>query len=41
VARLELARAFALSGDKTNAKAAYKDFLELWKHADPGIPMLK
>jgi tetratricopeptide (TPR) repeat protein len=41
VARLQLGRAFALSGDKTKAKAAYKDFLTLWKDADPDIPILK
>jgi eukaryotic-like serine/threonine-protein kinase len=41
VARLQLGRAFALSGDKTRAKAAYQDFLTLWKDADPDIPILK
>ena len=41
LARLQLGRAFALSGDKTKAKAAYQDFLTLWKDADPGIPVLK
>ena len=34
-------RAYALSGNKTNAKAAYQDFLALWKDADPDIPILK
>jgi hypothetical protein len=34
-------RAYALSGDKTKAKAAYQDFLTLWKDADPDIPTLK
>ena len=41
LAQLQLARAFALSGDKNKATAAYKDFLTLWKDADPDIPILK
>jgi hypothetical protein len=41
LAHLQLARAYALSGDSAKAKAAYKDFLTLWKDADPGIPILK
>jgi DNA-binding winged helix-turn-helix (wHTH) protein len=41
VARLQLGRAFVLSGDRMRAKAAYQDFLTLWKDADPGIPILK
>jgi eukaryotic-like serine/threonine-protein kinase len=41
LARLQLGRAFALSGDKTKAKAAYQDFFTLWKDADPDIPILK
>jgi tetratricopeptide (TPR) repeat protein len=41
LARLQLGRAYALSGDKTRAKDAYKDFLTLWKDADPDIPTLK
>jgi len=40
-ARLELGRAWALAGDKTKGKAAYQDFLALWKDADPDIPILK
>ena len=40
-ARLELGRAYALSGDKVKAKAAYQDFLTLWKDGDPDIPILK
>ena len=35
LAHLELGRALALSGDKTKAKAAYQEFLTLWKDADP------
>ena len=40
LARLELGRAFALSGDKTKARTAYQDFLTLWKDADSDIPIL-
>ncbi len=36
-----LGRVFAFSGDKTKAKAAYQDFLALWKDADPDIPLLR
>jgi tetratricopeptide (TPR) repeat protein len=41
LARLGVARAFALQGDKPKARAAYQDFLNLWKDADPDIPILK
>ena len=41
VARLQLGRALALSGEKTKARAAYQDFLTLWKNADPDIPIFK
>jgi TolA-binding protein len=41
VARLQVARAFTMSGDKSKAKAAYQDFLNLWEDADPDIPILK
>jgi hypothetical protein len=30
-----------LQGDTTKAKAAYQDFLTLWKDADSDIPILK
>jgi predicted Zn-dependent protease len=39
--RLQLARAYALSGDHVKAKAAYQDFLSLWQAADLDIPILK
>jgi len=41
VARLQLGRAYAVQGDTANAKAAYQDFLTLWKDADTDIPILK
>jgi tetratricopeptide (TPR) repeat protein/predicted Ser/Thr protein kinase len=40
LARLQIARAYAMQGDTTKAKAAYQDFLTLWKDADPDIPIL-
>jgi predicted Zn-dependent protease len=40
LARLGLARAYALQGDTIAARAAYQDFLTLWKDADPDIPIL-
>ena len=40
-ARLQLARALALSGDRGKAKSAYEDFLELWKDADPDTPIFE
>ncbi|HZD31830.1 MAG TPA: hypothetical protein VE779_09230, partial [Candidatus Angelobacter sp.] len=40
VARLQLARALAMQGDTMKAKAAYREFLTLWKNADPDIPLL-
>jgi tetratricopeptide (TPR) repeat protein len=41
LAYLQLGRVFALSGEKTRAKAAYEALLALWKDADPAIPILK
>jgi hypothetical protein len=40
-AHLGLARASALKGDTAKARAAYQDFLALWKDADPDIAILK
>jgi tetratricopeptide (TPR) repeat protein/predicted Ser/Thr protein kinase len=41
VAHLEIGRAYAMQGDTAKARAAYQDFLTLWKDADPDIPILK
>jgi len=41
LAHLGLARAYVLQGDTAKAKAAYHDFLTLWKDADPDIHILK
>jgi tetratricopeptide (TPR) repeat protein len=41
LARLGLARAYALSGDTAKSRSAYQEFLTLWKDADPDIPILK
>jgi eukaryotic-like serine/threonine-protein kinase len=38
---LGMARGYALAGDTAKAKKAFHDFLELWKDADPDIPVLK
>jgi eukaryotic-like serine/threonine-protein kinase len=40
LAHLQLGRAYAMQGDAAKAKAAYQDFLTLWKDADPDIPIL-
>jgi hypothetical protein len=41
LAHLGLARAYMLQGNTVKARAAYQDFLTLWKDADPDIPILK
>jgi hypothetical protein len=41
LANLGLGRAYALQGDSVRARAAYRDFLTLWKDADLDIPILK
>ena len=40
-ARLQLARALAVGGDKVKTQAAYSDILTVWKNADPELPILK
>ena len=41
LAHLQLGRSYVLASDAIKAKAAYQDFLKLWKDADPDIPILK
>jgi len=41
LAHLQIGRAYAMSSDTTKAKAAYQEFLTLWKDADPDTPILK
>jgi hypothetical protein len=40
LARLQLARALALSGDTVKARGVYDDLFALWKNADAGIPIV-
>jgi len=40
LAHLGLGRAYVLQGDTAKARAAYQDFLTLWKDADPDVPVL-
>ncbi len=40
LAHLQIGRAYAIQGDTARAKAAYQDFLTLWKDADADIPIL-
>jgi len=40
LAHLQLGRAYAMQGDTAKAKAAYRDFLTLWKDADSELPVL-
>jgi len=41
LAHLQIGRAYASQGDIAKSRAAYNDFLSLWKDADPDIPVLK
>ncbi len=40
-AMVDLARAYAAAGKSAQAKAAYEDFFQLWKDADPDIPIYR
>jgi DNA-binding winged helix-turn-helix (wHTH) protein/tetratricopeptide (TPR) repeat protein len=41
LAQLGLGRAYNIQGDTARARAAYQNFLTIWKDADPNIPILK
>jgi DNA-binding winged helix-turn-helix (wHTH) protein/Tfp pilus assembly protein PilF len=41
LSQLQLARAYALEGDKPNAEAAYGKFLKLWASADRNLPVME
>jgi len=41
LARLQLARAQAMMDDKAAAQQSYRNFLELWKDADPDLALLQ
>jgi tetratricopeptide (TPR) repeat protein len=41
LAHLGLGRAYALSGNTAKATASYRDFLTLWKDADPDVPIYR
>ena len=41
LAKLGLGRAYVVTGDMAKARAAYQDFLALWKDADADVPVLK
>ncbi len=39
LARLQLRRAQKMMGDEAAARKSYKTFLDLWKNADPDVPI--
>ncbi len=41
LARLGLARSYTLQGEVEKARAAYQDFLILWRDADADVPIMK
>jgi hypothetical protein len=41
LARLGLARAHSIEGDRIKARHEYEDFLNLWKAADSDSPLLR
>ena len=41
LAHVQIGRALALSGEKDRARAAYQNFIALWKDADADLPVLQ
>jgi hypothetical protein len=41
LSRLGVARADAMSGDEAEARSAYRQFLGIWRDADPDIPIFR
>jgi DNA-binding winged helix-turn-helix (wHTH) protein/tetratricopeptide (TPR) repeat protein len=41
LAELDLARAYAVQGDREESRKAYDDFFTTWKDADPDLPILR
>jgi eukaryotic-like serine/threonine-protein kinase len=41
LARLQLARAQKMMGDNASARKSYEEFLNIWKDADPDIPIYR
>jgi tetratricopeptide (TPR) repeat protein/predicted Ser/Thr protein kinase len=41
LAKVGMARAYVMAGDKSRARVAYQDFLAVWKDADPDVPVLR
>jgi hypothetical protein len=39
LARLQLGRAQKMMGDEAATRESYETFLDLWKNADPDIPI--
>ena len=39
LAHLQLARVYAMLGDKAAARKSYQEFLTLWEESDSGIPI--
>jgi cytochrome c-type biogenesis protein CcmH/NrfG len=41
MARLQLARALTVCGDRSSAATVYQDLLRLWQDADPETPVVQ